>query len=83
MPRVGDTAEDPFRVRHHNSDAAIGSGQAGNAQRRTIRVMGILLGDLAMTVYITRRDQSGLLCSCRAGSLTEVRAPFPVCHGYR
>src|SRR5437773_11148678 len=52
-PRQLHVAEDPFRVRHDDGEAAVGRGEPGDAPRRAARIVGIGLGDVAAVVDIT------------------------------
>src|SRR5256886_8034065 len=59
-PRKLHVAEDPFRVRHHDGEAAVGRGEPGDAPRRAARIVGVGFGDVSAVVDITHRHP-GLL----------------------
>ena len=46
-------------MRHHDGDAAITAGQAGNAARRAVGVGWVALGNLAMVIHITQGHTTG------------------------
>ena len=58
MPGHLNAAENAFRVRHHDGEAAILGGHRRQAIRRTVRVVRVDLGRLALVIDITQRRQA-------------------------
>src|SRR3989344_7858388 len=60
-PRVLHGAEYTLRVRHHDGDATVAAGKAGDPARRTVRVGRVAFGDLAVVVDETHGDATGYI----------------------
>ena len=81
-PAVLQHAEHPLRVRHHDGDAPVGGGKAGNALRGAVRVGRVLLGGVATTVHVTQRHESLLEVTLQS-LVRQLYPSFAVGHGNR
>ena len=64
-------------MRHHDAEATVGGGEAGDALRRTVGVERISRGRLAVVVDVTQGDH--FLCGMQALGVAKVGKAFAVC----
>ena len=78
MPGVLYGAEHALGVRHHDGDATVAGGQAGNAARRAVGVGRIAFGHAATVVDVTQSNRVGGLTGVNSGAAGKLGVAFTV-----
>src|SRR5690606_14577614 len=73
-PRYHHIARDPFGVRHHDREAAVGGSHAGETAGTAVGVVRVLLGGLPAVVDVAQRRDD----PARIALLGEVGVAFAV-----
>src|SRR5690554_7336357 len=83
VPGVLDCAEDAFRVRHHDGDAAVAGGQAGDAAGGAVGVGGVAVGHAAVVVDEAQGYAAAGFAGVDGGAVGKLGITFAVGDGDR
>src|SRR5690606_9358479 len=83
VPGVLDGAEDAFRVRHQDGDAAVAGGQAGDAAGGAVGVGGVAVGHAAVVVDEAQGYAAAGFAGVHGGAVGKLGTAFAVADGGR
>ncbi len=81
VPGVLRSAEYPLGVRHHDGDAAVAGGQAGDTARRAVGVAGVAFGHAATVVDKAQYHAVAGFAGIDCGTVSELGVAFAVSNG--